>query len=420
MEHFCFVHAADLHVDTPFTGIDRVPPPLADVLRDASLDAWEALVKLTIARGAACLLLAGDLYDGLGRGVRGQVRLRDGLERLAQRGIQVFIVLGNHDPLEDWLAERDWPPGVTVFGPGRVESVPVVHGGVRLGTAHGVSYARRDCAQNLAHRFRRGAERGLHIGLLHCNVGENRDHAACSPCTVEDLRAAGMDYWALGHVHQRAYLGTGDPWIVYPGNLQGRDTATWERGEKGAVVVEVERGEVRRVDFEALDRVRFTTLELDVPEASDVTAVRRLLIERAARLRDEHSGVHLLVEATLGEQPHFQRAPLRFDCGGALLDELRRETAQWSPFVWWTAIGFRRCATSVCEAVRRRDDLAGELLRWRERLADDPDACSRFLERCFEPLLQKWVAEIEPHEVEGLLRDAEELAVDLLVGGRVP
>lgn len=110
MGTFRFVHAADLHLDTPFEGIGRVAPQIAEALRDASLNAWDALVRLTIDRDAAFLLLAGDIYDGAERGVRAQLRFVRGLERLAEHRIQTFIVHGNHDPLDGWSAIRKWPP----------------------------------------------------------------------------------------------------------------------------------------------------------------------------------------------------------------------------------------------------------------------------------------------------------------------
>jgi hypothetical protein len=64
MASFHFVHAADLHLDTPFESIGRVAPAVAHELRDASLKSWDALVQLCVDEGAAFLLLAGDIYDG--------------------------------------------------------------------------------------------------------------------------------------------------------------------------------------------------------------------------------------------------------------------------------------------------------------------------------------------------------------------
>src|SRR6185295_14630172 len=120
------------------------------------------------------------------------------LERLAERGIPTFIAHGNHDPLEGWSAIRVWPSGVTVFGSGGVWTAPVEREGMRLATVYGVSYERPDVSENLARLFHRGPEPGLHVAVLHCNVGGVQEHAPYSPCSLDDLRAAEMDYWALG------------------------------------------------------------------------------------------------------------------------------------------------------------------------------------------------------------------------------
>src|SRR3954454_23894101 len=215
MSGFRFVHAADLHLDTPFEGLARTSPEVAAALRDASLAAFDALVELTLREQAAFLVLAGDVYDGAERGVRAQLRFLRGLERLSAAGVQVLVAHGNHDPLAGWSAIRAWPAGVHVFSSEAVEAVPVERDGHVLATVHGISYATRDCPASLLPRFAGAAGEGLRVGVLHANVGGDPAHAAYSPCSVDQLRAAGLDYWALGHVHQRAVLCDGDPWVVY-------------------------------------------------------------------------------------------------------------------------------------------------------------------------------------------------------------
>lgn len=414
MSRFTFVHASDLHLDTPFEDVGRVPAALAEVLRDASLDAWSALVDLTIERQAAFLLLAGDLYDGEERGIRAQTHFLRGLERLSARGIAVFIVQGNHDPLGGWSAIREWPEGVTVFGPDEVVSVPVERGGERLATVHGVSFARRDCSENLALRFSRGGEPGLHVGVLHANVGGDPAHALVAPCTLEDLRGGGMDYWALGHIHQQTILATGSPWVVYPGNLQGRSRATGERGAKGAFVVEAEGREVVDLDFVALDRVRFVRLEVDVSRLGSASELAPLLGGIAGREREANDGRMLLLEAVLSGEGGAARDQRGGGDRLRLLEELRREAGAHRPLSWWLDVrGGERPPLGRGEAVRR-SDFAAELARRAEALGSAPDGRARFLERCFEPLLRKWVAEVEAGEAERLFRDAESLAFDLL------
>ena len=93
---FSFVHAADLHLDTPFKGIGSTAPFVAEQLREASLAAFDSLVELCLERRAAFLVVAGDVYDGPERGLRAQLRFRDGLARLSDAGISSFVVHGNH------------------------------------------------------------------------------------------------------------------------------------------------------------------------------------------------------------------------------------------------------------------------------------------------------------------------------------
>ena len=155
MTTFRFVHAADLHLDTPFRGLAAEDEQVAGAMRDASLDAFDDLVELAIDRGSAFVLLAGDIYDGESRGVRAQLRFLKGLERLSAANIKVFIVHGNHDPLGGWSAIRSWPSGVTIFGDRDVQCHPVQINGRTVANIYGISYAQREVSDNLALRFRR-------------------------------------------------------------------------------------------------------------------------------------------------------------------------------------------------------------------------------------------------------------------------
>src|ERR1019366_6329576 len=140
---FSFVHAADLHLDTPFKGIGSTAPLVAEQLREASLAAFDSLVDLCLERRVAFLVVAGDIYDGPERGLRAQMRFRDGLARLSTAGISSFVVHGNHDPVETgWSAlGGPWPERVTVFGTGTVKAVPIEVDGNPLATVQGISFA---------------------------------------------------------------------------------------------------------------------------------------------------------------------------------------------------------------------------------------------------------------------------------------
>ena len=372
---FSFVHAADLHLDTPFKGIGSTAPHVAEQLREASLAAFDSLVDLCVDRHVAFLLIAGDIYDGPERGLRAQLRFRDGLARLSSAGIPSFVVHGNHDPVETgWSAlSGPWPERVTVFGTGTVQAVPVEVGGTTLATVQGISFAQRSERENLALRFARDAGPGLRVGVLHCNVqGAASGYDDYSPCTLDDLRDVGLDYWALGHVHARLVLsgrrGSDEPWVVYPGNLQARSPKPSERGPKGAVVVHVCRGRVEHVEPVACDVVRFDLVELDIGEVEDLADLRSRLLSASRDRLASSEGRSLVLRGQLVGQ-----GELHFDLRrpGALEDlrsALRDDFAGEHPFCWWDCIDDRSRPAIDLDAARAGSDFAADLISLADRL----------------------------------------------------
>lgn len=366
---FSFVHAADLHLDTPFSGVQAVAPGIARALRDASLAAFDAVVELALAREVAFVLIAGDVYDGAERGLRAQLHFRDGLARLSAAGISSFVVHGNHDPLESgWSALGNaWPEGVTVFGCESVDVVAVERDGVQLATVQGISYAQRDTTENLARRFSRPPGPGVHLGLLHCNVeGAPSGHANYAPCTLGDLRATRLDYLALGHVHERRVLaegtGPGDPWVVYPGNTQARSPRHSETGAKGAYVVEVRDGRVLAPEFVACDRVRFAELACEISELSDLGELEAELRELAERAQRDAQSRSVIVRAAFTGRGGLHGDLSRPGVLDELLAHLRDRSPESEPFCWWDSIHDESIAPGEVEELLGRGDFAADLL----------------------------------------------------------
>ncbi|MHC4993455.1 MAG: metallophosphoesterase family protein [Planctomycetota bacterium] len=419
---YCFIHAADLHLDTPFRGIGDRSERLAAELRDASLEAWDGVVALAMERRAAFVLLAGDIYDGAERGLRAQLRFKSGLDRLSEAGIETLIVHGNHDPLEGWGAIREWPHGVHVFGADEVARVTVERDGTPLANVYGVSFQTREEKNNLALRFHREDGPGLHVGLLHANAVPESGHAAYSPCSVDDLVAAGMDYWALGHIHKRSVLREGDPWIVYPGNTQGRSAKPSERGPKGVTVVEVESDRVQGLEFVPVDRVRFLGVDLDIADLPGIPAIRDALAERAAQLIIEHAGRTLILRAQLtGRGPAYSdlRRPDSID---ELLAALRDEAPGGGVFggdggVWWDKISNAASAEMDVEELVQRADFPGEIARLSEELLGDPQKLESYLGDHLAGLtkLEAWLSDEGLGADADLLRAARDTALDLLI-----
>lgn len=278
---FRFLHAADLHLDTPFQGLRSADDRLGQLVADSTLAAFESLVDLALSEDVSFVVLAGDIYDGSRRGLRAQVALRDGLKRLDQEGIPVFIAQGNHDPLsEGYSVLGALPPRCVIFPPRQVRRVSFEAKDGSPVEVQGVSYAETAEVEDLSKYFERPDPSRFTVAVLHASAGEYPEHSTYSPTSVSQLSARGFDYWALGHIHRAQVLQERNPTIVYPGNTQGLSIKDSELGEKGAVVVSVEANEVRSVDFKRLGPVVFLKLEYSFDRDYQTPEIEISLVEQ--------------------------------------------------------------------------------------------------------------------------------------------
>jgi len=299
---------------------------------------------------------------------------------------------------------RRLPENLVVFSPDQVDARTVRRGEEPLAHLYGISYPRRDVTENLALRFSRQDAPGLHIGVLHCNVGYQPEHSAYSPCTVADLAAAGMDYWALGHIHQYQRLAEGRPWIVYSGSLQA--VKSNEQGPKGAVVVEALGDTVTAVEFAPLGRVRFARAEVDIAGEPDLPSLQKAILAQSVS-----DGSDLLLTVIL-----TGRGPLHHDLRrqGTIEDltrDLREELGIASPFVWIDRIVDHTHAELDRKTIVRRGDFSAELMRMSGLLQADPEMLEQVLTDLWRPS-----GRFDEEDRLAILGEAEERALDLLEG----
>jgi len=418
MKPFSFVHGADLHLDSPFTGVTAQAPDVAEALRAATFEAFQSLIQLCLDRRPAFLLLAGDVYDGADRSLRAQLRFRDGLATLAEQGIRSFVVHGNHDPLEGWSSSITWPPEVHVFGKDTVETVTVEKDGSPIAAVSGVSYGRRRETRNLAQRFSAEERGGLfQIALLHCNCGANADHEAYAPCSLSDLQGAGFDYWALGHVHEKAVL-TESPYVVYPGNTQGRHIR--EQGERGCYWVTVNEAHNAAVEFCALDAVRWLTGEVRIDDFDTIDRLERGLAETVETFREHADGRSVVCRIALAGRGPLYKELRRPNAVADLLEHVRERFASERPFVWLEAIE-ANCRPEVDLAKRRKGtDLLAQVLNEAGDIRGGQDlreALAPVLDDLFEDgRARKALDPLGEDELRRVLDEAELLCLDMLEG----
>lgn len=256
---FSFVHAADIHLDSPLRGLEKYEGAPIDEVRGATRRAFVNLVDFCLHEQAGFLIIAGDLYDGDWRDYNTGLFFVTQMSRLQEAGIKAFMVKGNHDAASQISRQLRLPDNVYEFPVDEPDSVFMEDLQVAL---HGMSFGKPAVTENLSIRYPEPYQGYLNIGILHTSAGGRAGHENYAPCRQQDLESKGYDYWALGHVHQREILKDGHPWIVFPGNLQGRHIR--EAGPKGCTLVRVSDGLIKKVQHHSLDILRWLPVSVDV------------------------------------------------------------------------------------------------------------------------------------------------------------
>jgi DNA repair exonuclease SbcCD nuclease subunit len=288
-----FIHAADIHLDSALHGLERYEgAPVAEI-RSATRRAFDNLIELAIDEQVAFVLLVGDLYDGDWKDYNTGLYFVERMGRLRDASIRVFIVAGNHDAASQITKHLRLPDNVTLFSTRKPERVVLDDLGVSL---CGQGFATRAVTDDISQGYPQGDPQLLNIGLLHTCLDGKPGHEPYAPCTIDGLRSKGYQYWALGHVHKREEISQ-DPWIVFPGNIQGRHIR--EIGPKGCTLVTVDGGEIAEVVHRDLDVMRWSICELDVSAAETVDDIYEQVQEELQSSLDAADGRPVAVRLVL-------------------------------------------------------------------------------------------------------------------------
>jgi DNA repair exonuclease SbcCD nuclease subunit len=374
-DNFCFIHASDLHLGTPFTGLAETNEGVASVLKQASLEAFKNICRLALDKKASFLLLAGDIYDGLERGAYIQLKFHAELQKLSDAGIATFVVHGNHDPITSgWTSIDRWPKLVKFFSNKQKTEICAIESPTGLlASVQGISYKTRDTSENLSLRLKRPKEDGFHIGILHCNVaGVSSDHQNYAPCSIEDLKNTQLDYLALGHIHKHRIL-SGEPfskapWVVYAGNSQGRSPKSSELGPKGACLVSVSDSCVTSLEVIPCDLVRYLNIEVDVKGLTGLDQVKETCLDTIDHYIEMHSGRSLMIRAKLKGPTPLYRELCEYSALHEIADALNENLDINSTFAWWDTIENDTTPPLEMNTLLERDDFLSDLIKTSEEL----------------------------------------------------
>lgn len=370
---YSFLHAADLHLDSPLRGLDRYEEAPVEAIRSASRRAFGKLIARAIELQVAFVILSGDVFDGDWKDFNSGLWFAARLRELTSAGIRVYLLAGNHDAAGKMTMQLSWPDNVFVFDTAKPQSFVDSKTGAVL---HGQGFATGSVTDDLTRNYPRAVRGAFNIGVLHTALDGRPGHGDYAPCTVDGLRSLGYDYWALGHVHAREIVSK-DPWIVFPGNLQSRHVN--ETGEKGATLVTVDDGRVVEVSHEEFDVVRFARVEVDVSGTQTMEeCARRASIDLDAA-RTRASGRLLAIRLVLRGRT---AANVSLRCSSSSLVATLRDRANARGDVWIERV---EISTTDESAVRGMDvitslELDDESLH-REAIANARAAVTALLEK---------------------------------------
>lgn len=365
------LHAADLHIDSPLRGLDRYEGAPVDQLRGATRKALTNLIDLALHEHVQVLLLAGDIFDGEWKDYSTGLFFAKEMARLRDAKIPVVAVRGNHDAASSVVKALRLPDNVRMLSFREPESFELRTAEGAGVVVHGQSFPQRVTTADLAAAYPPRLPGLFNIGLLHTSIDGRTGHEPYAPTSIETMRQKGYDYWALGHVHAREIVST-DPYIVYPGNLQGRHAK--ETGPKGATLITVGEGNaVESVEHRVLDVLRWDVITIDASSANDVhdvaDIVKQELVLRGAELDDRILAARIIVTGSTRAHSAIIRDTDRFvsELRAAAIDGLGDNA-------WLEKIIVRTSAMIDLERVRDEASAVGHLARRLVEIREDPKA----------------------------------------------
>lgn len=220
------LHTADWHMDAPLREFNEIQ---RRELRAASLALPGQIADISIREGCDLCLLCGDVFDGVWS-PEGYEAVYRALERME---IPVFIAPGNHDPYRErsvWTMEQ-WPENVYLFRSPEISSYRVAELDCRV---YGAAFTTVQ-AEPMLERFLAECDERYAILAIH---GDPTNPASpYNPITAAQVREAGIDYAALGHIHARGQFDAGAGLCAWPGCPMGHGFD--ETGAKGVVIAQL-------------------------------------------------------------------------------------------------------------------------------------------------------------------------------------
>ena len=292
-----FIHAADLHLGSVFSGFQHMHGAIYDKLKNSGYTALTKLVDKAIQERVDFVIFAGDIYDNEERNLKAQLKFKSEMERLNHHSIPVYLIHGNHDFVKGNYFDISLPANVHVYGcEVEVKQFVKESDGTTV-NLYGFSYEKRHILDRVIQDYEKVGSSDYHVGILHGNLDGESAHGNYAPFSRSELLSKGFDYWALGHIHKRMEI-MQDPPAIYPGCLQGRNKK--ETGEKGFYIVSLSSSDTI-LEFVPVSTVEWKTNTI---RAEHITSIDELMtklgkVKEEAYETDKYILLNVTIDATL-------------------------------------------------------------------------------------------------------------------------
>lgn len=326
-----FIHAADLHLDSPFKGLNDVPENYRNKILDSTFQSLRNIVYLAVHKQVDFVLFAGDIFDIEDRSVKAQVTFKREMERLLEENIAVYLIHGNHDSIANKSAFLDFPQNVYVFDE-EVETVEYKTASNEIISITGFSYNERHIYERMIKNYpRKNSASDYHIGLLHGSLeGASTVHGQYAPFSISEIKQLHYDYFALGHIHLRQQLHPSIP-AYYSGNTQGRHRN--ETGNKGCYLIESHENRLIPKFVETAS-INWENLFIDVSEKRELNSIFQKIEEEINKLeiKDYLISIDLTISKDLPNSIISKLSTENLNHGFATTDD--------SHFLWITRVKY--------------------------------------------------------------------------------
>jgi exonuclease SbcD len=271
------LHTADIHLGAKFPGLGNKSESQREQLRTTFKD----IIATAIDEGVNMVLVAGDLFNANQQPQRNIDLVIEQFNVLGSNNIPVCLIPGTHDSLDSSSIYRK------VDFAGKCSNLKIF-------TDENISfkeYPNLDLTvygkPNLSNRsyvsplkgLKRSTSSKFHVAMAHGSlyipekIAED-DHVF----KLEEIKASGMDYLALGHWH-RVYSCSEKPPAWYSGSPE------WitDVRERGAVLLVsfLDSGEVK-VEPKMLGLRDYDEIEIDMSEIQDIATLKARISEGAS------------------------------------------------------------------------------------------------------------------------------------------